>query len=900
MVKSIIAFTIAFLFLFNEGKGQEHYYWAYGEKHTLELYSEKQYLLIKGNNKESVAQSLGVEKKELADFKQIIISKAINEGRLSIYSNSMDLNWSYLNKPIAAETIISPEIIYIAPSFKVNGEVIGLSQFFYVKLKQEQDIDLLEQLANENGVEIVGNDSFMPLWFILACDKNSKGNALEVANRFYESGNFLSAQPDFIEDNISSCVNDTLFDLQWYLKNTGQSGGTVGNDIEICQAWDISDGCENIVVAVLDQGLEIDHPDFNNISTISFDTETGISPATTIYGNHGVAVAGVVGATANNSLGIAGVAPNVELMSINNSLAPVPLSRQNRAAGINFAWQNGAAVINSSWRSLIGYQIIDDAIENAVSLGRNGLGTIVVFSSGNDNSSSISYPSSNNNTISVGAIDRNGSRANFSNYGSGIDLVAPGVEITTTDRVGSAGYNSGSDYTTISGTSFAAPQVSGIAALILSVNPSLTFQQVRTIIESTADKIGGVAYTLGAGEQAGLTWNNQMGYGRVNAYNAVKAAIPTTITGSSLVCSSQTSFTLNNAPSGSMVTWQVIGPPNFFTTSSGSGTTANLQLSNPTGTGSSCIIQFTTTSDCVNTITEQVFDVGVPPTPEIIAFPSGSPLIVTPNTTITAVAADNGDISWDFEGNSSNYNYNMSPSNLSCYFTPTAPGTFKIKARASYGCGYSEYDSIEVISSQPDLIIQSLSVSQTGQSIILGYTLNNIGLLPATSPVVNYYRSTDATYDSGDTYLGTSSFSTLAANGTVSLNNVTLNLSGTGSYIIAYADPDNLISELSESNNSQARPLLQVERMSGGSFTVYPVPFDNVLNISMIETESELSSEGKNIREIYLIDPKSSEVIFQTKTSGNELVIDTSQIASGQYVLLVKGRVTESLLIIKK
>jgi hypothetical protein len=326
-------------------------------------------------------------------------------------------------------------------------------------------------------------------------------------------------------------------------------------------------GCGDIVVAVLDQGLESNHPDFNNISSISFDSETGISPATIIYGNHGVAVAGVIGATTNNNLGVASVSPNVQLMSISNSLSATPLSRQNRAAGINFAWQNGASVINNSWGSTVIYQIIDDAIQDAVSLGRNGLGSVVVFASGNDNNSSIGYPSTNANTISVGAIERTPKRASFSNYGTGLDVVAPGVSITTTDRQGASGYNINGDYTTVDGTSFAAPQVAGVAALILSVNPSLTQQEVRNIIEKTTDKVGSYTYTLGAGEQASLTWNNQMGYGRVNAYAAVQSALPS-ISGSSTLCASQT-YTISNVSSGATAVWSA--SPSYAVTITGSG-----------------------------------------------------------------------------------------------------------------------------------------------------------------------------------------------------------------------------------------------------------------------------------------------------------------------------------------
>lgn len=411
-------------------------------------------------------------------------------------------------------------------------------------------------------MEIVGNDSFMPLWYILSCNKNSKGNALEMANLFYESGYFASAQPDLMEDLNINCTNDPLFNEQWHLNNTGQAGGTVGNDIRACQAWNITMGCANVVVAVLDHGLEFNHPDFNNISPISFDTQNG-TPPSIVRGSHGVAVAGVIGATINNTLGVAGIAPGVQLMSISDNLVLAPLLSQRLANGINFAWQNGAAIINNSWghNAIEQQELINAAINNAVTQGRGGLGTIMVFSSGNNSTNTIIFPSNNPQVISVGAINRTPSRASFSNYGTGLDVVAPGVSISTTDRQGILGYNqtagADGDYTSLDGTSFAAPQVAGIAALILSVNPALTLQQVRNAIESSTDKVGNYTYTLGAGEQPNLTWNNQMGYGRVNAFRALQTAFP--ITGPNLVCTSGT-YNLQNQPAGTTITWSSSNP----------------------------------------------------------------------------------------------------------------------------------------------------------------------------------------------------------------------------------------------------------------------------------------------------------------------------------------------------
>jgi serine protease len=201
---------------------------------------------------------------------------------------------------------------------------------------------------------------------------------------------------------------------------------------------------------------------------------------------HGVACAGIIAAS-HNSINVRGVAPNIKLLTV-NIFAP-NTTNQQIADGINWAWQNGADVLSNSWgyscnQNGINIPQITDAITNARTSGRGGKGCVVVFAAGNnypvDNcgygpAGYVSFPSTVTGVLCVSAINKYGTIASYSSRGSRIDITAIGGEndIRTLDRMGSAGYNSGNDMSDFGGTSAACPQVSGVAALILSVTQIL-------------------------------------------------------------------------------------------------------------------------------------------------------------------------------------------------------------------------------------------------------------------------------------------------------------------------------------------------------------------------------------------------------------------------------------------
>lgn len=270
-------------------------------------------------------------------------------------------------------------------------------------------------------------------------------------------------------------------------------------------AWEVTTGSRSVTVAVVDSGIRYDHPDIGNLVE-GWDFVDGDAdpldpgePGKPI-GSHGTHVTGIIGALTNNSRGVAGINWSVSIMPVRVLGTDGAGTVADVASGIRWAADRGANVINLSLGSTNHYDVLQEAVRYA-----SGRGVILVAASGNEGASSLDYPAAYPEVIAVGAADTTDSAAWFSNTGAGLDLIAPGVLVYSTN------YNSLTgqlDYAYADGTSMASPHVAGLAALMLA--NGIPNGQVREILRET---------TIRKDDSSG--WNPECGYGFVNAYAAV-------------------------------------------------------------------------------------------------------------------------------------------------------------------------------------------------------------------------------------------------------------------------------------------------------------------------------------------------------------------------------------------
>ncbi|APO76260.1 peptidase S8/S53 family subtilisin-related protein [Rhizobium etli 8C-3] len=465
-----------------------------------------------------------------------------------------------------------------------------LTDKIVVQIADDADVGLIQTIAEQYHCEILGNNPFDKRQFVIRLLPDSAKNTLEVSNALNRLSGIKFAHPNFYRPiekrQAPPAPNDPFYSDQWHLNNTGQAMGTPDADIDADGAWSLGpmgSGNPNIVIAIIDDGLEANHPDLaaglwtNHAEQIGspnvdddgngfiddlhgWDFTPCITPVSCGDNDvrprldqlHGTAVAGVALARKNNSIGVVGTCPRCSFLPIR----ALDGTDYAESLAIDYAKTIGADIISLSWGYASGVVLptnVVNSINSAATTGRvqNGVskGIIVVVAMTDtveDNCDGTPDLSSLANVIAVSSATNQDQRLP-AGFGTCMDLLAPThggtLDAVTTDRIGDIGYNNRSpvspcasaepappppsnrDYTfCFGGTSFAAPVVAGIAGLLLSHDNSLTRLQVQRLLQDTADKISpsSGAYSEQTGSSTPVGGLPTHGFGRVNAFEAAR------------------------------------------------------------------------------------------------------------------------------------------------------------------------------------------------------------------------------------------------------------------------------------------------------------------------------------------------------------------------------------------
>jgi len=329
----------------------------------------------------------------------------------------------------------------------------------------------------------------------------SKDVSVEEMARSYNADVSVEyAEPNYIARAMEMNVpDDPMFNDQWGLNNTGQTGGKVDADIDAPEGWFINTGIPSAIIAIVDTGISPTHEDITGKLVGGYNAVTNTAGNTSDDNGHGTHVAGIASANTNSSSGIAGVCWGCSLMPVKVLNSDGSGSYSDVSEGIIWAADNGAKVINLS----LGGSFPSTTLSNAVNYAW-GKDAVLACAAGNSGGSNKLYPAYYGNCIAVAATDPNDKKAYFSTWGKWVDVAAPGVSILSTVPGG---------YASWSGTSMATPHVSGLAGLLFSTQipdsngNNRTNDEVRGRIESRCDAIPGT----------GKYWAK----GRINVYNAL-------------------------------------------------------------------------------------------------------------------------------------------------------------------------------------------------------------------------------------------------------------------------------------------------------------------------------------------------------------------------------------------
>ncbi|XGV98997.1 MAG: S8 family serine peptidase [Leptolyngbya sp. BL-A-14] len=441
--------------------------------------------------------------------------------------------------------------------------------------------ETIAQMTASMGLQQIKPIVGVPNTFVFATTPSAQENPLKIANRLMQRSEVLTAEPNIVvRTQPHYRPRDPIYPKQWHLNHNGGANLAPNSHISAEQAWDLTRGIRSVTIAIMDDSVDLTHPDFQGIGKIVAPRDFKENDFLPLPGdpddNHGTSCAGVATAE-ENGVGAIGVAPGCALMPIRTTGF---LDDQTIEDLFNWAVMKGASVISCSWGPASVYFPLSlrqrAALTQAATTGRNGKGCVIVFAAGNANrptngtvnesgwpNNALSGPTSwlggftvHPDVITVAASTSLNRKAAYSNWGAEISVCAPsnnappgiglqdmgyvftppqvngalpGLGIVTTDRVGAAGYSQDDIAVDFGGTSSACPLVAGVAALVLSANPDLTASEVKQLLQQTADKIVDpnpdpqFGFRKGTYEAGGRS--DWFGYGKVNAAKAVQAAV---------------------------------------------------------------------------------------------------------------------------------------------------------------------------------------------------------------------------------------------------------------------------------------------------------------------------------------------------------------------------------------
>ncbi len=436
-----------------------------------------------------------------------------------------------------------------------TGTIFIYTENFFVKFKKEVSESDCLALLKKHQLKVKEKLVFAPNAYFAEASEGTGTKVFEIANALLEEDKVEAAHPELVREKKIKGI----YPLQWHLKRAVINGRVIDQHVDLENAWSVTRGA-NTIIAVIDDGVDVDHEEFEGRILAPRDTIHNSDDARpkSEEENHGTACAGVACGAGNHKA--AGVAPEAQLIPIRSG----GLGSVAEAKAFAWAADSKADVISCSWGPRDGawwnpgdplhttfFALPDStryALDYAIESGRGGKGCVIVWAAGNGNEDvSFDGYASHPNVIAIAACNDRGRRSVYSDFGNAVWCCFPSSDIHvpewnhprpltagiwTTDRSGNRGYNEGGidaevflgdgagNYTaTFGGTSSSCPGVAGVAALVLSVNPNLTWAQVKELIKGSCDRIDEIN-----GNYDALGHSPLYGYGRLNAAKAVQNA----------------------------------------------------------------------------------------------------------------------------------------------------------------------------------------------------------------------------------------------------------------------------------------------------------------------------------------------------------------------------------------